>query len=205
MAVNTNPPVQLHPDLDRNQSTAFINENFRKLSDSLSPFQISDGSNNILNIGKDSTGAYSMKVAKPGYDAFNASDANLIFNSNQNVLKVVTTGSVVLPTYTVTSGAGWAVSSVAIPPNAVVAHNIGGAPMVFAFMQVTGPGGATLLALPSTDSGLVGTAYYSTHTYFAINGTYMEIGQSTITNGNVGTMTAGGQTIVYWILQESAI
>ena len=162
--------------------------------------------NNIpsLIIDSDPINGFEMKISKLGIDVTSATNDQLIFNSSQNVLKVVSTGTVTLPTYNVTSGAGWASSSVAIPPNAVVTHNLGGIPMAFVFMKVTGPGGPTLLALPNTNSGLIGSAYYSTRTDFAINGTNLEIGQYTITNGNVGTLVQGGQTIEYWIMQESA-
>lgn len=93
MAVNTSPPVQLQNGTDQSQKDAFINENFRALVDSLNPFQISDGNTNILSIGQDSTGKYSMKVAKTGFDAYNATDDQLVFNSNQNNLKVLATGT----------------------------------------------------------------------------------------------------------------
>ena len=60
MGINNNPPVQLHPDLDKQQSTAFINENFRKLSDGFNPLQISDGTNERVTIGKYATSQYGI-------------------------------------------------------------------------------------------------------------------------------------------------
>lgn len=68
MAVNTNTPVQLSPDLDKAQTTAFINENFRALSDSLNPLIVSDGTNNRIMIGKLPDGTYGIIVTAPGYD-----------------------------------------------------------------------------------------------------------------------------------------
>ena len=48
----------MHPDLDKNQTTAFINENFRKISDSFNPLNISDGTTNRITIGKYTTSQY---------------------------------------------------------------------------------------------------------------------------------------------------
>lgn len=58
MGINNSPPIQLHPYLDKNQTTAFINENFRKLSDGFNPLQISDGTSNRVTIGKYGTSQY---------------------------------------------------------------------------------------------------------------------------------------------------
>jgi len=153
---------------------------------------------------KDGVPFYGMKVSKPGYDVLTASDSELIFNSNQNIYKIVSVGTVVMPTYTVTRSAGWKLSSVAIPPNAVVTHNVGGVPVVFAFIKVTGGGGPTRLVLPYTDAGVVGTAAYFHTVSIAVNGTSLEIGESHLTNGDVGVMTGGGFTVEYWILQETS-
>ena len=92
MAANNDAPIQLHPDLDERNKTAFINENFRKLSDAFNPLRISDGSNDriiigryeaseygIVGVDKDGTrrcligvnpktGAFGVYVSKPGVD-----------------------------------------------------------------------------------------------------------------------------------------
>jgi hypothetical protein len=58
MGINNSPPVQLSPDIDKAQTTAFINENFRKISDSFNPLQISDGTNNRITLGKYAASQY---------------------------------------------------------------------------------------------------------------------------------------------------
>jgi hypothetical protein len=60
MGINNSPPIQLHPDLDKNQTTAFINENFRKLSDSFNPLQMSDGTYERVTIGKYGVSQYGI-------------------------------------------------------------------------------------------------------------------------------------------------
>lgn len=52
MAANNEIPVQLHPSLDESTRTAYINENFRKISDSFNPLRISDGTSDRIVIGR---------------------------------------------------------------------------------------------------------------------------------------------------------
>lgn len=56
-----------------------------------------DGQNNVGLFGFDSAGRVVVKVAKPGFDAASAEDDELIFNSQQNVLKVIDTDTLTLP------------------------------------------------------------------------------------------------------------
>lgn len=160
--------------------------------------------NNIPNlvIQSDDNG-FNMKISKPTKDVLSVGDVDLIFNSQHNLFKIIQTGSIVMPTYSVTSTTGWRSSSVAFPPNAVVAHNLGVVPVVLAFLRVTGPGGPTSLVLPYTDFGIIGTAAYFHTISMAVDATYLQFGESTITNGSVGTLTHGGGTIDYYILQET--
>lgn len=58
MAANNEPPIQLHPGQDDSIRTAFINENFRKISDSFNPLRISDGTNDRIIIGRYDTEQY---------------------------------------------------------------------------------------------------------------------------------------------------
>lgn len=74
-----------------------------------------------------------LKVSPPGVDATTAGDDELLFNSTQNVLKVVASGTVNFtpsnsgfPNYTVTSGR---------KTGPVVTHNLGFVPLVKAATQ----------------------------------------------------------------------
>jgi hypothetical protein len=50
---------------------------------------VNNGTVDTMFAGQDSTGATVVKIAKAGYDAKTATDDQLIFNSNQNVFKIV--------------------------------------------------------------------------------------------------------------------
>lgn len=63
-----------------------------------------DGLNNIGLFGFDDAGNMVVKVAKPGFDANSATDDQLIFNSGQDVFKIVEKGSSSIPSFTVGTG-----------------------------------------------------------------------------------------------------
>lgn len=60
--VKNEPPILLHPDVDKAQTTTFINENFRKISDAVNTYI----SNNTFNIV--STGTASLTLPNPIVD-----------------------------------------------------------------------------------------------------------------------------------------
>jgi hypothetical protein len=60
VGVNNNPPIQIHPEIDKSTMVAYINENFRKISDGFNPLIISDGRKDRLAIGRDKTGNYGV-------------------------------------------------------------------------------------------------------------------------------------------------
>lgn len=64
-------------------------------SDQTFGMRTSDGTNTRLSIASDGT----IKISKVGFDANTTGDANLIFNSSQNMFKIVATGttSIVVP------------------------------------------------------------------------------------------------------------
>lgn len=88
-----------------------------------------DGINNLALFGKDDAGQVVVKVAKPGFDANSATDDQLIFNSNQNIFKIIYSGVVTLPAVTLPAGAATA---------RVVSftHNLGYIPVVNAYAYV---------------------------------------------------------------------
>jgi hypothetical protein len=58
----------------------------------------------LIYMAVDQNGLPVMKVAKTGYDATTASDDQLVFNSAQNVFKVVDTGNLSMPAQNVPNG-----------------------------------------------------------------------------------------------------
>lgn len=85
----------------------------------------------ILADGND----FVMKVAKEGFDATNASDDELIFNSNQNTFKIATTINGTATTPALTTGANtWGV----VNNTNTIAHGLGFVPIPQAFINDSG-------------------------------------------------------------------
>ena len=96
-----------------------------------------DPDNNIrLLITSDGTN-FNMKVAKDGYDATTATGDQLVFNSDQNILKVVQSG---VATLNVLAGATGGLVS--------VTHGLGYAPASIAYLD-QGGGGTTYTPVPT--------------------------------------------------------
>lgn len=89
-----------------------------------------DSLNQRMLIGPDSTGTDVVKISKTGFDAGTTADANLIFNSNQNVFKIVGTGTSSCPALSLGSpGAGSFVSGT---NNVIINHGLAYVPIVVA-------------------------------------------------------------------------
>lgn len=88
-----------------------------------------NGTNNIGLFGFDSTGNMVLKIAKPGYNADTAANADLIFNSGQNTFKITT---VLSSTFTLTSG-GVNPSSTTFSIN----HSLGYVPMTISTIDIS--------------------------------------------------------------------
>lgn len=88
-------------------------------SDQTYGMRTSDGTNTRLSIASDGT----IKISKAGFDASTTTDANLIFNSNQNMFKIVLSGTATL------SYDGVVTTYVTIP------HNLGIIPIVMAYVK----------------------------------------------------------------------
>lgn len=50
VSLQNEPPIQLHPDVSKEETTVFINENFRKISDAVNTY-ISNNTFNIVGSG----------------------------------------------------------------------------------------------------------------------------------------------------------
>ena len=96
---------------------------------------IFDGSNNLGVFGFDSQGQVAVKIAKPGFDADTATDEQLIFNSSQNVFKIVKSGTATIPAISLTTPANQYNGT---QQSATVAHGLGYAPLVTAYYAISG-------------------------------------------------------------------
>jgi hypothetical protein len=112
-----------------------------------------DGSNNLGLFGYDDAGQVVVKIAKSGFDANSAGDSDLIFNSNQNVFKIVEKLSFA---FSISSGAGGSTNTL------IYTHNLGYEPLIFGAATVTGGGNLSAIngtimlpyLLPGLSSGI---------------------------------------------------
>lgn len=160
-----------------------------------------DGSNGIGLFGFDSTGKMAVKVAKPGYDAATASDDELIFNSSQNVFKIVDTGILIVAAPSVSFSAN---SMATATTNATFSHNLGYTPAVLVFSDL---GGGILRSLPFSNTGISGglNNWTQQNVSVQITSTSLTIINEFVVSSTVsGTASGLGITVRYYLLQETA-
>lgn len=157
--------IPLHAGTDMNQVLAILNKNFGELdNESVTKiFNVTNNSPGFIqgklpnNLGYgfllyaadgkvaiacyiNSNGRPILKIAKDGFDALTATNDQLIFNSDQNVFKIVSTGIVQL----ITSTGG--------PSAVTVNHGLGYVPAPLVYMEF--PGSATSRTpLPYIETG----------------------------------------------------
>lgn len=142
----------------------------------------------IAQFGQFPDGSTALKIAPTGVEVATATDSQLIFNSSQDIFKIVQTGNLSIPT---------------TPSTFInVAHNLGYEPIVMAY--ITFSWSSTPVVTTSLPAMLV--AFSTTAGGFVID--YLVSFQVTTTNivfrfdyVNGGTFSG---TINYYILQESA-
>lgn len=162
---------------------------------------VNDNTNNRVAFGRIGTGVndWGLKVSKPGYDVGNATNDQLIFNSSQNVFKIVQTGSVTIPSCTVTTAATSYGSNAAA---ASITHNLGYVPILLAFINDGGSGNYILLpdqlfAQGASQFALAWYRGFSTTTTASF-----EIDM--LAYNYVAGYTVSSQSVKYYLLQESA-
>lgn len=160
-------------------------------------FKDDTGTRRVL-LGKGKDGFYGLKVSDPGVDVYEASDDQLVFNSDQNVFKIVASGTLVIAEYTATTGASQYASNSA---SQTVAHGLGYAPAVLAFVQI----GPTYVSTPYTFTAGVGTGQFALSTIaVAVDTTNVEATSTTLAFNKTGGHTVSSVTIKYYLLQETA-
>lgn len=146
-------PVQ--DGTDQSQLLAIINRNFGEL-DNETFTRVYNDRNGVPSIvmGILPDGTTGLKVAKPGNNVLTTNNAGLVFNSAQNIFKIVTSGT---STQAVASLAQDATNTL------TVAHNLGYIPSAIVYLNGTG---STYLAAnryyvpPVTIPIKIGSTYY---------------------------------------------
>lgn len=161
----------------------------------------------LAQLSRDINGHASLKVAKEGYDASNASNDQLVFNSDQNIFKIVDSGTATIPGFTI------GISDTSGTSSVDVMHNLGFPPAFLAY--ATDQAGnlsqlpiwygevytflfAGTVAINTPDGRIYGVSKSDRVTFY-----------STLTNGDVGILDPSFQTmpakdIKYYLLQETA-
>lgn len=154
-------------------------------------FKDDSGVRRVL-LGKGSDNFYGLKVSQEGVDVYDASDDDLVFNSNNNVFKIVATGTVTVNKPASTASAA-----------TIVAHGLGYAPVGVVYLD----DGSTIVAIPFSAHSLAGaTAGLCTRTYsFVVDSSDLTI---TVTApnwaGNTSYTDELNFTVRYYLLQETA-
>lgn len=147
-----------------------------------------DGNPQVLQ-GNQATFGNGFYVAKPGIDVTSTTNpADFIFNSGQDVFKIVQTGTVTLDATAAVAG---------IPNFATVTHNLGFVPIPLVFL---GSGSSyTPLPLMSSIGASGGSLIFSLWHYSTTTATQLIITLITGTTANWGTFP-----YKYYLLQETA-
>lgn len=183
-----------------------------------------DTANARIVEGKLPDGSYGMWVSKPGFDATDvgaATNGELVFNSNQDIFKIIKTGFTAPLTVSGVGGAGPDFGLVGF--EILVPHNLGFNPLVFvtlasstalsplitpgvplpftnwlSFVQLFGPdgaGGTNTYKIPFPN--FVVSVAAVTSSYFII---FAQVGQQSST-----TLFNGDYVFKYYLLQETAV
>jgi len=173
-----------------------VNQNIaQQNTDSITKIFKDDAGTRRVLLGKGADGFYGLKVSPEGTDVYSATDDELIFNSSQDVFKIVQTGSF---NFSDTASGNNYTNTY------TVAHSLGFPPLVFASGNISFNGSSSRLAilpwiqLGSTSaatgvdivSAMVSSSSFDNQIDFRI-----DIG------ANAQTLSG---TIKYYILQESA-
>lgn len=166
-----------------------VNQNISELKnrETTEIFKDDTGTRRVL-LGKGQDGFYGLKVSQEGQDVYSAADDELIFNSNQNVFKIVATDT----------------SSVFYPASSgqaqtVIPHNLGYAPMAQVYYY---EGGTNYFNTPFPVFSPAGLAIFYLDYY--VNETNLVV---RVTKYNVAGSTYASDSTInfrYYLLQETA-
>ena len=150
-------------------------------------FKDDTGTRRVL-LGKGADGFYGLKVSQEGVDVFSAANDDLVFNSDQNVFKIVSSGTSIIDATSATAGV--AISN-------TVAHNLGYIP---AFQAYYSAGGFFYQLPNSTGWGASGGVMTFTNWIFAaVDDTNIYLYFIPSASGDIGLFP-----VKYYLLQETA-
>lgn len=159
-------------------------------------FKDDTGTRRVL-MGKGPNGFYGLKVSKDTFDVYDAADEDLVFNSGQNVFKIVQSGTTETPGISLnTGGAFYGADS----NTTTVTHNLGYIPAAMVYID---NGTYYEPVSGGLDWSQVGAAAFFLLGYgFTVNDTSLRI--YTRCFGYNTNQTEPGYTVKYYLLQETA-
>lgn len=176
-----------------------INQNIAQLKvDEQTKIVKDDAGTRRILLGKGKNGFYGLKISQEGTDVYDGDDLDMVFNSDNNLFKIVDSGTVTLTGGTVAANDTTAFTS------PLINHSVGEPPVVLAFYgsdEILAPWGGDKIDTWS-DVG----------THFEIIRFYSQIIESTATtvqfqvlfkNAEGSTTTFDDILIKYFILQET--
>lgn len=138
-------------------------------------------------------------VTKPGIDVTSAkSNDDFIFNSNQNVFKIVKTGFISVPGYTVANPGVGTFGSNGV--EVITSHGLDFVPAIVAYLSDLNS--SNFLQLPYSIATGGGTTGVWINVIAQIDETNITVDASALVFGST-TYTASNQTIKYFLLQET--
>lgn len=184
--------TRFHPNMTTAELTAVLNEMAAQIENLNRVYVIRDatGTNRVL-LGQGLNEFNGLKVSKATYDVTNATADQLVFNSDNNVFKIVKTG-VVNATKPINEYV-WFTD---------VTHSLGFVPAVLAFIEVNYGFGLSYEPLPNIRIDITdGTIGMLTKAYADATKLRIEIDAPT---GKIFYGSAQSFNIRYYLLQETA-
>lgn len=150
-----------------------------------------------------------LRVAKDGFDATTATDAQLIFNSEQNVFKIIATGTATIPLIAAQTPGNFANNLTVISTGISAGTSVFSAMCFITSTEISGATPYTPLPFTGTQLGYVpaagpssGGVAYTIKPYTRITAGILELVINVLTYDN--SSSNGPWTLRYYILQETA-
>lgn len=175
-------------DASNSQLQNQLNNTIRDLQakERVQVFKDDEGVRRVL-LGKSSNSFYGLKVSKPDIDVFSATDEQLVFNSEQNVFKIVDKGTIEI---TLDADTATAVE---------IAHGLSYTPIVLAFFTSD----TQYYPLPAIMASTINTTSNMIEIQTWLDA-YTDSTNLIIKGQNANATPAGPLSVTYYLLQETA-
>lgn len=198
------------PPVNSNSSqpavTNKINDVSRELQ-SLKEVQVfkDDAGTRRVLMGRGANGFYGLKVSKEGFDVYDAALGDLVFNSDNNIFKIIDVVDIDYPETSGTQNTAGVENSV---NQAIVAHGLSSTPAYVAFATSGGgTGGYTSLPNSFFSSNFSGTALMYGYIDVEIDETNIIVNNWSIiinTAASAASHVSSSGTVRIYLLQETA-